>query len=103
MMSAPDLRISRRDFLAVSAAAIAVPLTGGRAAAAIPSLKDACKGIFLIGTALDFRTANEFTAAELDLIKSQFNAMTPENSMKPGPVHPQEDSWNWTPPDTLVQ
>ena len=23
--------------------------------------------------------------------------------MKPGPVHPQEQSWNWTPPDTLVQ
>jgi hypothetical protein len=49
-----------------------------------PSLKDAYNGTFLIGTALDFRSANEFTATELAFIKSQFNAITPENSMKPG-------------------
>jgi GH35 family endo-1,4-beta-xylanase len=97
-------RISRRDFLAASAAAaVAGPFVAARAAQGTPSLKDACRGIFLIGTALDFRTANEFNATELDLIKSQFNAITPENSMKPGPVHPQENSWNWTQPDALVQ
>ncbi len=45
---------------------------------------------------------NEFSAAELDLIKSQFNVITPENSMKPGPVHPQENTWNWTQPEALV-
>jgi GH35 family endo-1,4-beta-xylanase len=65
-------------------------------------MKDACKDMFLIGTALDFRTANEFNLVELDLIKSQFNVITPENSMKPGPVHPQKDSWNWTQPEALV-
>ncbi|HTG75192.1 MAG TPA: endo-1,4-beta-xylanase, partial [Terriglobia bacterium] len=65
-------------------------------------LKNACKDIFLVGTALDFRTENEFSPTEIELIKSQFNAITPENSMKPGPVHPQENSWNWTPPDRLV-
>ena len=72
------------------------------AAAGTPSLKDVFKDIFLIGTALDFRSANEFNPAELDLIKSQFNVITPENSMKPGPVHPQENSWNWTQPEALV-
>jgi len=66
------------------------------------SLKDACRDLFLVGTALDFRSPTEFTAAELDLIKSQFNVITPENSMKPGPVHPQENSWNWTQPEALV-
>jgi len=65
-------------------------------------MKDACKDLFLIGTALDFRMPNEFNAAELDIIKSQFNVITPENSMKPGPVHPQESTWNWTQPDALV-
>jgi GH35 family endo-1,4-beta-xylanase len=94
----PDM--SRRDFLATAAA---LPFVTARAGAAPPSLKDACKGMFLIGTALDFRTPTEFTSAELDFIRSQFNAVTPENSMKPGPVHPQEQSWNWTQPDTLVQ
>ena len=98
----PDFRISRRDFLTAGAVALACPSIGARAAAETPSLKEACKDIFLLGTALDFRTATEFSAAELDLIKLQFNVITPENSMKPGPVHPQEDSWNWTQPEALV-
>jgi GH35 family endo-1,4-beta-xylanase len=92
--------LSRRDFLATVAA---LPALAVRTGAAVPSLKDACRGLFLIGTAFDFRTPAEFTGAELDFIRSQFTAITPENSMKPGPVHPQEPSWNWTQADTLVQ
>jgi GH35 family endo-1,4-beta-xylanase len=94
--------LSRRDFLVTIGAATA-STAGIRAQSRMPSLKDACRGVFLIGTAFDFRSPTEFTAAELDFIRSQFNAITPENSMKPGPVHPQEQTWNWTPPDTLVQ
>src|SRR5688572_23043034 len=98
-----DFRISRRDFLTAGAVVLAAPSIAARAAAETPSLKEAFKDIFLIGAALDFRMPNEFNAAELDLIKSQFNVITPENSMKPGPVHPQENTWNWTQPDALVQ
>ena len=94
--------MDRRDFMTAVAATVAAPLTSSLAQAITPSLKDACAGMFLVGTALDFRSANEFNAAELDFIKSQFNVITPENSMKPGPVHPQENSWNWTQPDALV-
>ena len=68
-----------------------------------PSLKDAYKGDFLIGTALDFRKPDEFNETELANIKSQFNVITPENSMKPGEIHPAEDRWNWEMPDRLVQ
>ena len=68
-----------------------------------PSLKEVYKNHFLIGAALDFRRPDEFTSAELEFIKTHFNALTPENSMKPGPVHPQENTWNWTPPDALVK
>jgi GH35 family endo-1,4-beta-xylanase len=96
-----DFRISRREFLTASAVALCGH-SMARAAAEISSLREACKDIFLVGTALDFRTPTEFNAAELDLIKSQFNVITPENSMKPGPVHPQENSWNWTQPEALV-
>jgi len=106
MRNHSDFTISRRDFLAaavaVGAAAAAPPAGALAAAAPGPSLKDACSGMFLLGTALDFRTPNEFTPEELDLIKAQFNVITPENSMKPGPVHPQENSWNWTQPEALV-
>ena len=93
--------MERRDFITAITAALAASLSGS-AQAITSSLKDAYNGTFLIGTALDFRSANEFNATELDLIKTQFNAITPENSMKPGPVHPQETSWNWTQPDALV-
>lgn len=93
--------LSRRDFLATVAATL--PALAVRAGAAVPSLKDACRGAFLIGAAFDFRTPAEFTGAELDFIRSQFNAITPENSRKPGLVHPQEQSWNWTQADGLVQ
>ena len=96
------MRLSRRDFL-VAAVAAAASTAGIRAQTVVPSLKDVCRGVFLIGTAFDFRTPTEFTPAEINFIKAQFNAITPENSMKPGPVHPQEQTWNWTPPDTLVQ
>jgi GH35 family endo-1,4-beta-xylanase len=95
-------RILRRDFLAAGAAVIATPFAVMTAAPTTPSLKDACKDLFMVGTALDFRTATEFAAVELDLIKSQFNVLTPENSMKPGPVHPEESTWSWTRPDALV-
>ena len=28
--------------------------------------------------------------------------MTPENVMKPGPIHPAEDRHNWAPADEIV-
>src|SRR5215204_3372668 len=94
--------VSRRSFLAAATAALAAGSFDAQTQAAGPSMKDACRDAFLIGTALDFRRPNEFSATELELITSQFNAMTPENSMKPGPVHPQEDTWNWTQADALI-
>ena len=96
----PYLGLTRRSFLAVPAAALLARRVAF--AAAMASMKDAYKNVFLIGTALDFRGPNDFTPEELELITSQFNVITPENSMKPGPVHPQEGTWNWTTPDALV-
>ena len=93
--------LTRRSFLAVPAAAFFAQQIS-LSAAAVAAMKDAYKNVFLIGTAVDFRRPDEFTPEELALITSQFNAITPENSMKPGPVHPQEDTWNWTTPDALL-
>ena len=96
-----NVLLTRRSFLAVPAAAFFAQRIA-LSAAAVAAMKDAYRNVFLIGTALDFRRPDEFTPEELALITSQFNAITPENSMKPGPVHPQEDTWNWTQPDALV-
>jgi GH35 family endo-1,4-beta-xylanase len=95
--------LSRRSFIVSSAAVAAATGLGGRVAAQGPSLKDAYKDAFEIGTALDFRRPDEFNDAEIALIKTHFNAITPENSMKPQSVHPQENTWNWTQPDALMK
>jgi len=66
------------------------------------SLGSTYKSDFLIGMAMDF-TSNELTPTELELIKSNFNVVTPENSMKPDSVHPAEGRWTWGNADKLVQ
>jgi len=63
-------------------------------------LKDAFAGKFLIGTAGD--VPRGYSEAELANIKANYNIITPENSMKPQPVHPSENTFNWTTPDAMV-
>ncbi|MFO0852437.1 MAG: endo-1,4-beta-xylanase [Gemmataceae bacterium] len=66
-----------------------------------PTLKEAYKGRFPIGTAGDI--PGNYSDEELGLVKDHFNVVTPENCMKPGPVHPAEDRWNFDRPDALVK
>ncbi len=66
-----------------------------------PTIKDAYKGIFLIGAAGDL--PGGYSADELDLVRQNFNIVTPENCMKPGPVHPSENTWRFERPDALVK
>jgi endo-1,4-beta-xylanase len=63
-------------------------------------LKDAYAGEFLIGTANDL---SHLSKEELANIKTNYNVVTPENCMKPGPIHPEEKSYNWATPDRLVK
>ena len=64
------------------------------------TLKEAYAGKFLIGAAGDLRG---YSDAELANIKTQYNVLTPENCMKPQPIHPSVDAYSFTTPDTLVQ
>jgi endo-1,4-beta-xylanase len=70
------------------------------APAASVGLKNAYAGKFLIGTASDL--AN-FSDAELANIKANYNVITPENCMKPQPIHPSESTYNWTTADALMK
>jgi GH35 family endo-1,4-beta-xylanase len=79
------------------------PPTAVKAQQSSTSLKETFKNDFLIGTCLDVRSPTEFSDAELAIIKSQFNIVTPENSMKPASIHPQENTWNWTTADATVK
>jgi endo-1,4-beta-xylanase len=64
-------------------------------------LKDAYAGKFLIGCAGE--VPGRYSPEELANIKTHYNIITPENSMKPQPTHPSEDTYNFTTPDALVK
>jgi endo-1,4-beta-xylanase len=63
------------------------------------TLKQAYAGKFLIGTANDLSSISEVEAAN---IKAQYDIVTPENCMKPQPIHPSEDTYNFKTPDAMV-
>ena len=90
---------------AVSAAAIRAQSNSDTNKPAIPTptigLKDAFAGKFLIGTAGD--VPRGYSEAELANIKANYNIITPENCMKPQPIHPEENQYNFATPDALVQ
>ena len=91
-----------RFFLAMFVAALSTGITG-TLLAETPSLKDLYKNDFLIGVALGGMLPKDYSDQELSVIKSQFNAITPENCMKPESVHPAEDVWDFKMADALVK
>jgi len=72
-------------------------------ASAIPSLKEMFKSDFLVGTSLSAMQIRENGAGAASLIARQFNAVTPENIMKAGIIHPGWDTYNFELADKLVE
>ena len=78
-----------------------------------PSLKDAYKGHFYVGVAINrsvvtgrangFRT-QELLDKDIELTKAQFNQISPENDLKWESIHPREgaDGYNFGPADAYV-
>jgi len=66
------------------------------------TLGEATKGKFLFGTAVNMQQVNGINAAEAAIIASEFSAIVPENDMKPQPIHPTEDKFNWDNADKIV-
>jgi endo-1,4-beta-xylanase len=96
--------ISRRRFASLAAAITAMTLDSRaiRAAAHESGLKDAFKGDFLMGTAVNQRALEASDGTQRDLIAREFNSITAENCMKWVQIHPEEDRWNWPPADQFV-
>jgi len=66
----------------------------------IIGLKDYYKNYFPIGVAV---SAGDLKNPEdAALILNQFNSLTPENAMKMGPIHPEENRYNWRDADSIV-
>jgi endo-1,4-beta-xylanase len=65
----------------------------------VKGLKDYYKKYFPIGVSV---MPSNLKGDEADLILQQFNSLTPENSMKMGPIHPEESRYHWTDADSIV-
>jgi endo-1,4-beta-xylanase len=73
--------------------------TGSLRTADDKTLKDAYKDFFPIGVAVSPRALK---TDEAGLILRQFAGMTPENAMKMGPIHPEENRYNWEGADSIA-
>jgi endo-1,4-beta-xylanase len=62
-------------------------------------LKDYFKDYFTMGVAVSPRS---LAGDEAELIVKQFSSITPENAMKMGPIHPEENRFFWDHADAIV-
>jgi endo-1,4-beta-xylanase len=46
---------------------------------------------------------NSIKGESAELIKREFNSITPENVMKMGPIHPEKDQFNWEEADAIAE
>ena len=67
-----------------------------------PSLKDAYKSCFLVGAALNAGVFTGKNARDAEIVKAQFNAITPENVLKWERVHPEPGRYAFDLPDQYV-
>jgi endo-1,4-beta-xylanase len=84
-----------------AAALISLLLVPG-ATAQQTTLKDAYQGCFLVGAALNPAQFTGEDAREADLVKAQFNSISPENVLKWEVVHPRPDTYDFSLADKYV-
>jgi len=72
------------------------------AAMAQKTLAEATKGKILFGVAVNMPQVNAVNSIESQLIAKEFSAIVAENCMKPQPIHPQENRYNWEDADKFV-
>jgi endo-1,4-beta-xylanase len=66
------------------------------------TLKDAYRGKFHIGTALNTPQITGSAVEEVNVVKNNFNSIVAENCMKSGPMQPREGEFDFTLSDQFV-
>ena len=82
--------------------AVVTILTAFASAAAQQSLKDTYKDSFLIGAAVNRAQFSEEDARGVDLIRRQFDSISPENALKWASVHPSPGEFDFADADRYV-
>jgi endo-1,4-beta-xylanase len=67
------------------------------------TLKEAYKEAFKMGCSVNASIVNGRDAGSGEIVKAQFNSVTPENVMKAETIHPKPDVWNFGPADAYVK
>jgi len=67
------------------------------------NLKDAYKGCFMVGAALNPVQFTGQNQADDAIIKAQFNTISPENGLKWEKIHPQPGRYDFAPADKYVE
>ncbi len=67
-----------------------------------PSLKEVFKNHYFIGTALNHFQVIGKDPKAIELVKKQFNSITPENILKWENIHPKPNVFNFEPADSFV-
>jgi endo-1,4-beta-xylanase len=98
--------MSRSSSIAPLIGAIALALACGHPpradVAPATALKDAFRGAFRVGAALNANQFSERDTRGAALVKAQFNTITPENVLKWESVHPRPDIYDFAAPDQYV-
>jgi endo-1,4-beta-xylanase len=85
----------------ILAGIVAASLAAG--AQAPTTLKDAYKGSFYIGAAINAAQADGSDERGAAIVKAQFNSISPENVLKWERIHPQPDTYVFGPADKYVE
>jgi len=95
------MKITRRFHISFILA-VSVLFGGNVVSQSMPTngLKDYYHDYFPIGVAVSARDLKD--TAQVKLILSQFNSLTPENAMKWRQIHPSENVYNWADADSIV-
>ena len=89
--------------ITIALAAVACFVACSNPAPKSDSLKEAYADSFKMGCAIDpFTISGRFPEAE-ELLLKHFNAITPDNCLKPESVHPTPDTWNFKYGDAYVE
>ena len=62
-------------------------------------LKDYYHSYFTMGVSV---SAGLLHGEQADLVKREYGSITPDNAMKMGPIHPEENRYNWNDADSIV-
>lgn len=92
------------SFFTAALAMAACPIDGQAAPGGnVAALKDAARGMFHVGAAINSRQITEADKAGVAIVEKHFDSITPENVMKWENIHPKPETYDFKLADKYVE